>query len=155
MNANFVQMFILSALNIKFLLSLQSYIPKLGCILYKIFKFSKILNECIARSLCNKKSPSETNNYITHQQSSRLAKSASNMNSHAPINSQIIVPYGTNFIEESSQDQMHKDGTTESDESDAGLDDFFPQADPLSGLTFVNKNIIVRRKYLNANCLSE
>ena len=81
-------------------------------------------------------------NHTSHLQTSRFVKSTSSVNPHAPINSQIIVPYGTNIIEESSQDQMHKDGTTESDESDAGLDDFFPQADPLSGLTFVNKNII-------------
>ena len=32
-----------------------------------------------------------------------------------------------------------KDFTMESDGSDEGLDDFFPKADPLSGLTFVNK----------------
>ena len=95
----------------------------------------------VATSLCNKKFPSKTTNYITHQQSSRLAKSASNMNSHAPINSHVTAPYNSNFTLERSQDQILKDGTAESDESDAGWDDFFPRGDPLSGLTFVNKDV--------------
>ena len=56
-------------------------------------------------------------------------KSTLNLNPHAPISSRNNVPHCTS-IEEVLSDNTSKEDFNESDDSDEGLDDFFPQGDP-------------------------
>ena len=80
----------------------------------------------------------QQSSFPIQQQSPGFVKSTLNLNPHAPISSRNNVPHCTS-IEEVLSDNTSKDDFNESDDSDEGLDDFFPQGDPLSGLSFVNK----------------
>ena len=78
------------------------------------------------------------NSYTTQQHSPGFVKSTLNLNPHAPISSRNNVQHCTS-VQEVFSDNTSKDDYNESDDSDEGLEDFFPQGDPLSGLSFVNK----------------
>ena len=86
----------------------------------------------------HKQAPLRTK-YSSQQHSTESVKLTSNTTPHAPTSYRSIIPNTSNFEGESLCGHTQKDFTMESDGSDEGLDDFFPKADPLSGLTFVNK----------------